>query len=145
MPGQPTIRGTTPKAHNKSHENTVFSNQQLVAKNTHPSSDFLRINENNSKGLASGFSTHTLHNGGNENRLARKLLEKAKSPKRFVLPSKSVHSSRPIIPNKRFLEGMDAVRRRKCSAAQEKNLGKQSFQNLVHPIQDRSVSKQGIF
>jgi hypothetical protein len=70
----------------------------------------------NAKIMRTGTIPHSIHNGngGNETRLAKKLLEKAKSPKKFVLPSISAHSSRPIIPNKRFLEDMVSVRKRKC-------------------------------
>ena len=70
----------------------------------------------NGKVTRTGVIPHSIHNGngGNETRLAKKLLDKAKSPKKFVLPSISAHSSRPIIPNKRFLEDMVSVRKRKC-------------------------------
>jgi hypothetical protein len=70
----------------------------------------------NGKMMRTGVIPHSIHNGngGNETRLAKKLLDKAKSPKKFVLPSISAHSSRPIIPNKRFLEDMVSVRKRKC-------------------------------
>jgi len=66
--------------------------------------------------------SYSLFNGerGSENCLARKLLEKAKlSPKKFVLPSKSVHSARAIIPNKRFTERMEGSVKKRSSAERE--------------------------
>lgn len=64
----------------------------------------------------------SLYNGerGSENCLARKLLEKAKSsPKKFVLPSKSIHSARAIIPNKRFTERMEGSLKKRSSEEHE--------------------------
>ena len=95
-------------------------------------------------------SPHNVQNGsGAENRLARKLLEKAKSPKKFVLPTKSAHSCRPIIPNKRFLEEVSDVCRKKPSEERElqskPHLRADLFRKLQSAASDVGLNNQGNF
>ena len=86
-----------------------------------------------------------LNSERNESRLARKLLEKAKSPKKFVLPPKSVHSSRPIIPNKRFLQNMEAVRRKgeKCSGKSQEIPCKPYYKRLKRSVNETDANSHG--